>query len=146
MGKPTCGVLCMESINEFCKTEAERKAFAVGHVHGQAEKVYLGACAAAMFRPQPDQFEWLLNAVQRVAARYSLDVETLPYEGDWSGRREIWISRRGNRIVGSWLDSEPDSKRWHTMRALACGIPAECIDTEFHTRRGYNEPCDGIKS
>lgn len=137
--RPTCGVLYEQSANEF---RDHPLAFAAGHVSGQAEKVYLGACRAAMFRPQPDVYQAILGIVRSIAGRYGLTVSEFPYEGSDSRRREIWISR--DNQIGEWLCHKPDSPMWHVRRGQACGVPDREIDEQFHERRGYNEPCDGV--
>lgn len=143
--KPTCGVLYLEALNQFCGTDEERKAFAAGHVNGQAEKVYLGACSAAMFRPQPENHEWLLLTVQKIAGRYGLRVNCQSYVDRGTVISEIWISRKGSVIVDEFTRYPVNSPTWHAVRARACGIPADEVDYVFHERRGYAEPCDGGK-
>ncbi len=140
MQKPTCGVLYKETADQFGQTPETVDAFAAGHVSGQAEKVYLGACKAAMFRPQPDRHAWLLEVVQAIAGRYGLQVQCLTYMDGGEIRNEIWISRQG---VGKWLDYPVNSQQWHTLRGLVCGVPLGEIDGLFHLRPGYGQPCDG---
>jgi hypothetical protein len=140
--KPTCGVLYMETMHEFGRgSEAEARAFAAGHVSGQAEKVYLGACGGAMFRPQPENFDWLLDVVSRIASRYGLRVQVLPCETPDDRKKEIWISRNK---VGAWLKFPPNSEQWHILRGVTCGIPLDEIDWRFHERPGYGQPCDRV--
>lgn len=143
--KPTCGALYLESLNQFCTNDEQRKAFAAGHVNGQAEKVYLGACIAAMFRPQPENHEWLLAIVEAIAGRYGLRVLCLSYVDRGTLINEIWISRRDSIIVSEWDKYPVNSPTWHSIRGRACGVPADEVDYVFHERRGYAEPCDGLK-
>lgn len=138
--QPTCGVLYQESVAQFCVTDAERAAFAAGHVSGQAEKVYLGACRAAMFRPQPENMLWLLSVVEKVAERYGLRVECLSYDFKGLASDEIWISRNG--FTQDLAGIVVNSRTWHVLRGRACGIPDAELDCEFHFRQGYNKPCD----
>lgn len=137
--KPTCGTLYLESAYQFCRSEQELWAFAAGHVSGNAEKVYLGACDAAMFRPQPESHERLFGIVAAIAGRYGLCVQSLPYELDGKTVFEIWISRDG---TGEWLNFPVNSGAWHAARGNACGVPHGETDFKFHERKGWNEPCD----
>ncbi len=55
--------MCKEAINKYAGDDSEKiRIFAAGFVSGQAEKVYLGACRAAMFRPSQDRYG-MLNVV-----------------------------------------------------------------------------------
>ncbi len=124
----------------YAPTEDLAEVFACGFAAGQAEKVYLGACKAAMFRPSSESFEWYQSQVKQIAKLYGLVctildshcVET-PYE--------VWIHRDGVQI-GAWLKHEPNSPEWHKLRAEACGIPADEVDVDYHLRSGYGEKCD----
>lgn len=137
--KKTCGDLYLEALREI-PTEPERRAFAHGFVSGQAEKVYLGACQAAMFRPSNETMPWLLPMTRDVCRRYGLECELLGQH--CTGLvPEIWIWRRGG-TYGAWLQFPKDSAQWHVERARACGIPEHEIDLNFHERRSYEQPCD----
>ena len=116
------------------------RAFAVGFVAGQAEKVYLGCCQAAMFRPSKEHFEWLRSEAEVVASSFGLQVVVLdshcpdtPYE--------VWVCRDA-KSVGGWLNFKPNSQSWHFLRAAACGIPLADVDDKYHLRDGYGEKCD----
>lgn len=139
--KRTCGELYLLSLREFCRsgTDDELWAFAAGHVSGNAEKVYLGACRAAMFRPQPERHDRLFQIVSSVGHRYGLCVQSLPYELDGQIIFEIWLSRGG---VGEWLTHPVNSPDWHRIRGLACGVPLLEIDEEFNSHKNFNAPCD----
>lgn len=118
------------------------RAFAAGFVSGQAEKVYLGACMAAMFRPSADKQAMILELVQDACDRYSL----LSYD---SRRGELWICR--DRGVWEWVhalfwEEEENTPNWHRQRAVLCGIPGDQMDLEFHKRQGWNVPCDNVPS
>lgn len=137
--EPTCGVLYQAALNEFCQQPEDIRLFAPGFVCGQCEKVYLGACKCAMFRPQPGLRSWLLGVVRKAAAIYGLVVEEFPC--DEEGRSEIWIAREG-KYLGRWTKYPINSSYWHMARGILCGVPPEEIDFQFHERRGYNLPCD----
>jgi hypothetical protein len=139
--KPTCGTLYGEAVNEYGTTPELARALACGFVSGQAEKVYLGACPAAMFRPSDDNYQWLLNEVIKIANRYGLVVSIIA-SGVFATPREIWITRN-SKGLGRWMHCSVNSEAWHIWRAVACGIPLDEVDPDFHTRTGYGEICDG---
>ena len=106
---------------------------------GQAEKVYSGACPAAMARPSPEYYDAVCASMQRIAELYALKVVTLPYLG------EIWICRKEYvDAISRMSELELNSPVWHFTRARLCGIPSKEIDEEFHLRQGYNEPTDRL--
>ena len=125
--------------NETCKplylrlrdalTES-KQPFAMGFAAGQAEKVYLGACKAAMFRPDAEERELLWHALAVVCEAYGLERRESPVDG------ELWIFRSANAwLLDRMLEIEPDSSGWHIWRAFMCGIPREEVDPRFHERR-----------
>lgn len=116
------------------------RAFACGFVAGQAEKVFLGVCPAAMFRPSRDNFEWHLQEVKAIAIEYGLMVTVLNSESP-DTPQEIWIHRH-DFALGSWAEHAPNSIPWHRLRAAACGIPENEVDSHYHCRDGYGETCD----
>jgi hypothetical protein len=138
MLKRTCGPLYNEGMLAYCRSAEEERLFAAGFVSGQAEKVYLGACRAAMFRPSPEKRDMLIEVVIEVAKRYELAVDYL--------LDEIWILR--SSFDGQWilfsslLNQEVNSPAWHVWRALLCGVPVDEVDLEFHKRKGFGEKCD----
>ncbi len=116
-------------------------AFAIGFAVGQAEKVYLGACRACMFRPSAENFVWYKYRVQEIAGAYGLVVTVLESgcpETPW----ELWLHREG-ADVGSWVSHGANTPSWHMLRAEACGIPIQEVDFQYHLRGGYGENCDG---
>jgi len=116
------------------------KAFAHGFAAGQAEKVSLGACDAAMFRPSPEHMEWYLPLVESVAATYGLHVVILDSHCEETPK-EIWICSDPKK-VGLWLDFDVNSAPWHAARGAACGIPPRHWDFKYHKRKGYGKRCD----
>lgn len=116
------------------------KAFASGFAAGQAEKVFLNCCPAAMFRPSKEHFEWYKSEVEVIANVFNLRVVILDSHCP-DTPHEIWICKDSNE-VGKWLEHPLNSKEWHSERAVACGIPLNCVDFNYHLRNGYGEKCD----
>lgn len=135
-----CGAIHLESVKEYGRTAEEYRAFACGFVSGQAEKVYLGVCPAAMFRPSDENATWFLAEVRKSAKRYKLAWTMLPSHQPVTSM-EIWICRPGYPI-GLWLTSEVNSAEWHNLRAAACGIPEAERDPAYHERAGYGQKVD----
>lgn len=137
VGRPTCGPLFAEALAQWAGSEPEKIfLFAAGHVHGQAEKVYLGACAGAMFRPAPEYREQLRAVVCSAAALYGILV------GDLGA--EIWLLRdeEAANDLAFIAEQEENSRKWHLLRGALCGVPFDEIDPAFHERRGYGERCE----
>ena len=134
--KPTCGVLFLNALAQYTFMDPETiPVFAAGFVTGQAEKVYLGACRAAMFRPSPEYHEMFFRILTDTEKRYGLRSVCF--------NDEIWISRPENvSLVESVFNLVPNSPEWHELRGRLCGVPHEEIDREFHLRRGYDERAD----
>jgi len=136
--KKTCGSMYKAGLETYAHNEDEVRIFAAGFVTGQAEKVYLGACRAAMFRPSEDRRAMLISIVQDVCSRYDL-----VYVGHVGSNYEIWICRR------EWMfeivrmgDLKENSPMWHAKRAFLCGIPDMEVDEQFHLREGHGQRCD----
>ena len=127
-----------EALEKYAATSTEFRAFAAGFVSGQAEKIYLGACRAAMFRPSQDRTATIIEIANDVAARYGL-VVVHPI----GAKQEVWICRPANeedvRRMTVFIE---DSPAWHERRAWLCGIPEKDVDLEFHKRAGHGERCD----
>jgi hypothetical protein len=134
--RKTCGEFYREAISGLA-TEPEYWAFEYGFVSGQAEKVYLGACTAAMFRPSDEKRKRLMRIVRTVCRRYGL-AWTVVGEDE-----EVWICRAVNVWrVRAMKRYEKNSPQWHEHRAEICGVPVPEIDLEFHERQGYGKKCD----
>ena len=136
--KQTCGPLYKDGLENFTKMEPSLvRVYAAGFVSGQAEKVYLGACQAAMFRPSEENFEMLYEVVQDVAHRYFLYVELL----DTLRGVEIWVCRTisVSRSACNLRLCEENSGMWHRERASLCGIPEIEVDPFFHERNGFGD-------
>lgn len=138
----TCGPLYKEGLESFTGMDRDKVAvFAAGFVSGQAEKIYLGACQAAMFRPSPENHHMVMEIAVEVATRYGLSVDQL----ETSRGVEIWLC--GSPTVALMIRNlstavRENTPRWHEERGLLCGISPEQIDHKFHERTGYGERCD----
>ena len=133
----TCGPLYFAS-RTLTGHDGEIKAFAAGFATGLAEKVYLGACEAAMLRPEPENYEWLLATVRQVAHVYGLTVQEYKYPGNGprAGSREIWMLRSPIGFdYDHLLKTRVNTAGWHSIRGLMCGIPSDQIDFAFHERQ-----------
>ena len=116
---------------ERARTHIERLAnqsicepdFWAGFVAGQAEKVWLGAVPAAMFRPSADERSKRLEQVAVTQAEYGLCVTLLA--------DEIWI-HQPSYVIGDWQSFERNSLEYHALRAAACGIAD--VDPRYHER------------
>ena len=110
-------------INRLAEQSIYERDFWFGFVAGQAEKVWLGVCPAAMVRPDPLQRDNRLEHVRTVADEYGLSVTECG--------REIWI-HQPRFAIGQWVDCCINSAEWHTLRAAACGIVD--VDPHYHER------------
>lgn len=136
--KKTCGPMYKEGLEKYGDSPEKMRAFAAGFVSGQAEKVYLGACRAAMFRPSQDRSGMIEEIIKDVCSRYGLG--TIYPVGT---ENEFWICRL------EWADDvellrviTENSPQWHAHRAYLCGVPESEIDYEFHLRAGHGKRCD----
>lgn len=137
----TCGPLYKAGLESFTGMDPELiPIFAAGFVSGQAEKVKLGACQAAMFRPSEDWVETVRSIVREVAERYGLAWATI----GTSRGLEIWLCKSFEiyDAITSLESLGENSPRWHERRGLLCGVRAHDIDYLFHERAGFGQPCD----
>lgn len=151
MTKKTCGVYYKEGLDHYNTSVDAKIAFTSGFVSGQAEKVFLGACRAAMFRPSEKNHPMLLEIVKDVTKRYELYFSEKEYS-IWHPSlqvverfREFWIYKDPQVAIalGSLFSGETaNSEVWHYSRAILCGIPTTDIDLKFHNRKGFGEDCD----
>lgn len=138
--KTTCGPLYLHAMMRWTgMDEGLVRAFAAGFINGQAEKVYLGACRAAMFRPPMRHDEMVCDIVRDACLRYGLEWTFL--------REEVWICRDqiAKLAVLALNDLVLNSPLWHAHRAALYGIPEAEVDLSFHERPGYGEPCDVVE-
>lgn len=141
--KPTCGPLFEEAWKKAVSmTDDPVSLFSAGHMCGQAEKIYLGSCKAAMFRPSTDQgYAFVFNFALYLSQIYGLNVSTLDTVEE--SKNEIWLhSKDSSAIIEKLTTERVNSQLWHTIRGLLCGVPFDQIDPWFHLRKGYNQPCD----
>lgn len=134
----TCGPMYLDALEKYTGGDpAKVRLFAAGFISGQAEKVFLGACGAAMFRPSEAYAPMVRAIVIDCATRYDL---LWTQEG-----AEIWIVRNAAllRTLVCCLERYPEnSTEWHMVRGQLCGVPDSELDYEFHLREGYGKPCD----
>lgn len=138
MNKPTCGSLFTQVFEEALKLSDEPLDwFSWGHLCGQAEKVYLGACPAMMVRPN-DAVPGDLTPRLAMQARVTIiaNIYTLVWTRLQTSRGiEYWLYQpRAQDLIDELMTTEENSPHWHTIRGILCGIPKKDIDTEFHKR------------
>lgn len=145
LANQTCGPLFQKCLEQAVQFETDPTClFACGHVTGQAEKIYLGACSAAMFRPSLEFRDSVLKACILCSSVYSLEVSVFEREEITD---EIWLHTANVRDFLGWSmqNVEYNSPNWHWIRGTLCGIPETVIDTEFHLRKGFKETCDKVE-
>lgn len=147
--KETCGEYYRRAMDEFRMYKNYDDVFAIGFVCGQAEKVMIHACEAAMCRPSADRAPFLFNVLARVSGLYGLTVHKLEYEQSANLQTretivEYWLCRdaRAVRTVESLESMEINGPAWHVTRASLCGIPTSDVDYRFHERQGFGKRCD----
>lgn len=138
--KKTCGPFYLDALQSHAGgDESFTEAFAAGFVNGQAEKVYIGACRAAMFRPSEGNWSMVARLATEAAERYGLRFSTMCDVG------EIWILQEHPGVLACFAglaETEVNSPEWHEIRGWLCGVPTGEIDFEFHKRKGFGESCD----
>ena len=86
--KQTCGPLYQKQLDYYAKGDPFlMRAFAAGFVTGEAEKIYLGACAAAMFRPSKQHLDTLFRIALKASETYELSIRVL----NCPDETEIWL-------------------------------------------------------
>ena len=110
---------------------------AVGHMRGQAEKVYLGACKAFMIRPAADWFQWAIDAMTMVCIHYHLHLAIDTTHGEIWGCKDT-ATYQTLRTLQTHV--EVNSAHWHGIRARLCGV--ETVDMYYHERHGYGQRCE----
>ncbi len=127
MSNPTCGPLFQQVFTEASKKALTPLAmFSWGHLCASAEKIWLGACPAAMFRPTDNESEFEAR-ISYVASVYSLDSMKVDDEY-WLFRRQYY-----HTIVDMKM-AEKNSPLYHSLRGLLCGVPVNELDLTFHER------------
>ena len=127
--RTTCGPL-FAKVWECVPEDATREEiFSWGHLVGQAEKIWLGACYASMFRPNRDIHPNFKERLLIVARVYQLNYTFIEREG------EYWLhSGDVKELVQSMESMSVDSAIYHTARGFLCGVPVGQIDIKFHER------------
>ena len=139
--RTTCGPMYLDALMRYAGKDEERlRIFAAGFIHGQAEKVYLGACSAAMFRVSPEFLVMVATLAWEAVDRYGL--HAVRQLGD-----EIWILRDGHALDQfNFMAKMPvNSSDSHIQRGALCGVPFNEIDETFHERDGFGKPCDHVE-
>ncbi len=127
--KPTCGPMYAKARDIALGLAKADPAllFGGGFVVGQAEKIYSGACKAAMFRPEQERRDGLRMIAKAIAPVYGLEW------GTWED--EIWLFGADSyAFLNATLKLPRNSPEWHRRRAALCGIRDEDIDERFHER------------
>lgn len=145
--KATCGPLFQKCLSYFTSHYSSDLIllFAAGMALGQAEKIYLGACQAAMFRPSKENHGKMLAVCVYLSGIYRLEVSVFNRPEIWN---EVWLhtNKCGHLLYNTLQNEDVNSPIWHTVRGMLCGIPYNQIDLDFHLRRGYREDCDNIRT
>lgn len=136
MSKQTCGPLYKKQFDHFTGGNPDLvRVFAAGFVSGQAEKIYLGACAAAMFRPAKENLDLVLEIVEQVKGTYGLYSHQID--------EEIWLfGVETIPAIAVLANTVRETRAWHLIRGMLTGVPLRAIDYEFHKRHGFGEACD----
>jgi len=118
----------------MCPTSQDE--FAAGFICGQAEKVFLGSCRAAMFRVSDDRRDKMLGVMYWMMEIYYLKLTEIP--------GELWLCRDSETIeqVRRLTDMIIDSPQWHLHRAWLVGIPTNEVDVKYHELPGHGKRCD----
>lgn len=130
--KPVCGMLFATALDAAMHdTQDPLELFSWGHLVGQSEKVYLGACIAAMFRPGKSLQARFMHRMVVTCEIYGLGWMPL----GTSRGTEFWIFRpRHEADVVNLALLEENSPDAHAWRGHLCGVPTAEIDREFHVR------------
>lgn len=106
-------------LNLSPKSEIDRRNFSYGFIAGLAEKVFIGACRAAMVAPALQDAEWLEVEVEVIAEEYDLYIATIRR----TNRIEYWLLK--TLLDRDLLVASPDDNQ---LRGLLCGYPLKDID------------------
>lgn len=97
----------------FTDDMTTRKAFAQGWMSGLAEKVYMGACRAAMVSPLRIDAEWMIAAAEKIKDVYELYL----FVHNRQFRTEIWFCRdiKTQGQLAAYIND-------NQFRATICGL------------------------
>lgn len=105
--------------------------FSWGHLAASADKIWLGACQAAMFRPGVSDASRFQFRIEIVAEIYGLEWTYIAADRG----TEFWLFNKDSlRSILLLEKLSPDSPESHYIRGTLCGIPPEKIDLVFHER------------
>ena len=143
----SCGPLYRLVRRQFTDEDPIRnRAFAQGFMCGQAEKVYLGACPAAMFRPTTTVGQELLRGwAATICECYGLRWTVVNYLDPSRSNEdvlEVWIFRDAIVHVRLWelmRTTSVNTAEWHTVRGRLTGVQAHEIDEWFHERQSAGD-------
>ena len=143
----TCGPLYRGVREQFTGNDpVQNRAFAQGFMAGEAEKVYLGACMAAMFRPT-STIGWQLveQWAIGICRIYGLVYATIKYVDPSRNDEvvfEVWVCQDLEilKIVRSLTTNhDVNGKSWHMARGVLTGVSANDIDPRFHERQSTGD-------
>jgi hypothetical protein len=123
--------IAMEAIStkeEVYPLPEDEKLFAIGYYYGQCEKIFLGACKAAMFRPDERNWDTCLKAIYQICEKLELDITLVPMERGGQ-TEEIWVSQPGT--VLDFRQVQEGCESWHIRRGVLCGISEDKIDPKW---------------
>lgn len=150
--RPTCGTLYAQALRQYAQFDPEKiRLFAPGFVLGQAEKVYSGACRAAMFRPGAEWHELIREACLSATTIYAglayafcqRTGEHWLYRQEWSVLVEMVLAYNADAHLYRW--SAAKWQQYHTLRGRLCGIPESDIDPAYHVRADYRGVTDRLE-
>lgn len=114
-------------IDKLGISKRDMRPYAAGFVTGLAEKVHIGACAAAMVKPSIVDSYWLLPTCKDIARTYKLRLFVLPR----TKVIEVWFCR-DKQTVEKLKDAEcMDLRGANRARALLCGFPYASINDSY---------------
>lgn len=106
--------------------------FVTGFVTGQAEKVHIGACRAAMFHPEVFNFELVHEIAANIAGIYGLQMHVFIC----GERREIWLvhpnAEAAYEAMVRTIEFGASLATANKLRGDLCGV--EDIDPEYPWR------------
>lgn len=139
VAKTTCAPLFLKLLDLTLKDKAaglipdDTAFFGRAFQVGQAEKVYLGSCLAAMSRPGPEYFDCMLLGAMHIADVYGL-ANGVTHKKGYDD--EIWVFRESASALWERMAmTEVDTPLYHRLRAGLCGVPDAEVDLAFHLRK-----------
>jgi|SRR5579863_7273902 len=105
-----------------------KKLFNTGFIYGLAEKVYVGACAAATTKAYPGDGSWTSDIVYNISNIFGLYIHVLPtYKSDGSLLFvEFWMFK-----YPMYMDLLIANPNDNVIRAELCGYNPEGIEPDF---------------